>query len=508
MGVSPNRGHQAVVILSTACVLLAVLLADAHRSQDSAEGSRDRAAESLQVAQSTKGSSGVWDSHPDADVARVLMPSLVDARQLGYRETPIDSNRFGMRERNYDVPKKPASLRIVLLGDSYVFGQGVLAEQRLGVHLERELRERAGARAQQIEVLHIGAASWNLVTECAFLRRQLTLLDPDVVIHISVPNDVDDTMGVRGMGLMARNVPRRPAQTDTVVRQLFAHWELHKGAFGHLALGLDHESRSRLDEVGFEIARLAELVEQQGGRYVHVFHWRVLNPVANLHLASRLQAEQAAWLPTSFYFDERIRLADGDDHWSPEGHQVMARYCFGLIDDRQLLPQAKLAPWKDATWALHGLNDDARAAALDPEALRLQQQKPRIVSRFDLGALSKSSAAQVHAGVSAEGFVAPYASLLLARDGGDELQVHGSFLDRPELVGGRVRVSVEGHVVAEFPLQASGPLVRSWPLPSELLEREILSVCFESDDWVYSLPTLRECHSFRIESVAIGNSSR
>ncbi|GEM_PF-2908333 len=43
------------------------------------------------------GRSGLWDSHPDADVGRVLQPDLEGQRDV---QTLVDSNLFGLRERD------------------------------------------------------------------------------------------------------------------------------------------------------------------------------------------------------------------------------------------------------------------------------------------------------------------------------------------------------------------------------------------------------------------------
>ncbi len=79
---------------------------------------------------------GIWDSHNDPDVGRVLQPML--DRQDG-RVGRIASNRFGMREREYAVPKPPGLIRVVILGDSLVYGLGVREEDRVGVFLEEYL---------------------------------------------------------------------------------------------------------------------------------------------------------------------------------------------------------------------------------------------------------------------------------------------------------------------------------------------------------------------------------
>jgi hypothetical protein len=343
-----HAAFKAIVALATLCVLLAALAgrlwwtqragpgapegpepagsarpgqavaaADGVDSPHGAGGAPRAPGAEQVIASLVAAGSGLWDSHPDADVARVLQPGLRDRDDLG---TAVSSNAFGMREREYALPRPEGTLRIVLLGDSFVYGMGVAADERLGVVLERALAERLGPLAPPVEVLHLGVSSWNLVAECAFVRRQLSLLQPDVLVHFVVPNDLDDTVGVRGMGLLARQVPRRPEQADTVLSMTFSRWALDPQSHGLLPWGMDDESGLRLAEGAAELSRLARLVEAQGGRYLLVVNWQRLAPVALAHLAAPLRPEQVVVLPESFYRDARYRISEADEHWNAAIH--------------------------------------------------------------------------------------------------------------------------------------------------------------------------------------------
>ena len=69
-------------------------------------------------------------------------------------------------------------MRVVLLGDSYVYGNKVMADERLGVHLESFLNDRKAAGDVEVECLHIGIPSWNILSECAYIRRTITDYEP------------------------------------------------------------------------------------------------------------------------------------------------------------------------------------------------------------------------------------------------------------------------------------------------------------------------------------------
>jgi len=446
---------------------------------------------------------GLWDSSPDADVARVLQPGLVNRDDNGIR---VSSNAYGMRERDYALPKPAGTLRIVLLGDSFIYGMGVQAEQRFGVLLERLMGERltaAGLAAPPIEVLHLGMTSWNIVAECAFLRRQLSLLQPDLVVQVVVPNDVDDTVGVRGMGVLARLVPRHPEQADVALSMNFGRWALDPQSKGLLGWGMDDESRLRLQEAGDELARLAHLVEAQGGRYLLVAHWQAFNAVAAEFLASRLRPEQVCWLPTSFYRDERYRLSAADEHWNPAGHERMAAVLYGWIEERGLLPAVKLPRWDEARAFADELDHAGSVEAHRPGALAGQQASKRPSSTVDLARLDPVTSGQIHGGIAKDGSVGPFASLLLARDGGRTLHVTGRCLPRAELDGAQVQVFVDREPVGSIALAAGAPIDFRAPLPDAALAHDWVTLRLQAGDFVYAGADLRQCVAFKLERAAI-----
>jgi hypothetical protein len=81
---------------------------------------------------------GEFDTHPDADLGHVNLKGTYE-RSFG----KVEINTYGScASARYALPKPPGTVRVVLLGDSFVWGWELPAEQRMGVHLERALLER------------------------------------------------------------------------------------------------------------------------------------------------------------------------------------------------------------------------------------------------------------------------------------------------------------------------------------------------------------------------------
>jgi hypothetical protein len=490
----------ALLSAALAAALAATWLREGRGAADPAadllDATREEAIERLVAA-----TSGVHDSHPDADVSKILLPSLQGALD---GKTPVDSNRFGLREADWQVPKPAGVVRVVVLGDSFVFGMGVAADQRLGVHLQRELAARAAASpAPAVEVLHVGIVSWSLVAECSFLRRQLALLQPNLVVHHVVPNDLDDTTGVRGFGMQARSVPRRPEQADAMVSATWGRRELHPQARGLLAWAQDGEGRARLDEAAGEIARLHAAVRAAGARYLLLVNWHAYQAVARQAFAPLLAEDELAFLPSSHYRDQTLRISEADEHWSPAGHEDVARVLYGALRARGLLPQLELAAWPEAEDRSAAVLQEGYAEAFREGALERALERQVVGSEIVTERWTPEAAGQVHTGIYKDGMVSPFACFVLARGDGTTLRLAGRALERPELDGARVDVLVDGHPAGSFTLQAGRPIDFTAPLPEGAAAHDWLAVRLQASDFAYDGDDLRRCISLHLERAAI-----
>lgn len=446
---------------------------------------------------------GVWDSHPDAEVARVLQPNL---KGRALEAITIDSNEWGLRERPFALPKPAGTTRIVFLGDSFVMGYGIKAEDRVGVHLEQLLREDAAVAGQPgaaIECLHFGVNTWNVVSECAFLRRQLSLVAPDLVVQIAIRNDLDDNPGARGMGALANWWPRWPERADS-----FLFVESPRFAFGTkennwLLFGLDWESRSRFEEAGRSIGALARAIGAMGGRYLLFNSYSGLLATAQGYLAKELQPPQSVPFPSSFNKDERYRNSRSDAHWNRAGHQQVALFLHDVIRTRGLLPKLPLRERPEAAAVVAALLPEAEREVAKPATLKGLLERRAIASALDFRRIDADGAAQVHGGVIKGGYLSAYASLLLRSEGRTTLKITGRGLGRRELDGASIAVFVDATQVGTLHPKGTEPFAATFAVPPDLAAQTFVSVRFQADDFVYMLPDLRVCQVAVLEAVEL-----
>lgn len=444
-----------------------------------------------------------FDSHPDPEVGRILIAE----RQIH----GTSSNAIGVRERPFELDKPPGVVRIVLLGDSYVFGLNIPDPDRLGAVLERHLGERAragganGAPPARFECLHLAVNSWNLHAECTFVRRQIDRLRPDLVLQVSVANDLDDVTGVRGFGAEASFAPRHGARADSVLLDRYPGSFLNQNTRNFLARGEDWESRSRFADAleAIRALRAAAAALPGSPRHVLIAHWGPLAPALHRHLGAELEPDSIAYLPLEFSVDKSVWLTPGDAHWNVKGHAQVAEFLYGLIRTRGLLPDVELAPWPEA----ERLAEDWSAAGLASARDGLERMRQLVkdpVAVIDLPEITLEEARQVHGGLDREGLVSPYASLVLHRAPGTRaLHVAGRALPDRSLAGARTRVFLEELEVGALVLRPDAALELRVPVPAALDGREFLDLRLESSDYVYRGDDARHCVVFRLERAAL-----
>jgi lysophospholipase L1-like esterase len=107
-------------------------------------------------------------------------------------DVPFRINGQGLRADEEFAPDHPGRARILLVGDSFVFGIGVELQDTLGEQLERAL-DTDGQPGPPVEVVSVGVPSYGLDHYTKVVERWLPRLRPDLVVVALFPgNDLID----------------------------------------------------------------------------------------------------------------------------------------------------------------------------------------------------------------------------------------------------------------------------------------------------------------------------
>jgi len=99
------------------------------------------------------------------------------------------TNSAGFRGPEYDLRPAPGVFRIVVVGDSFVMGEGVLEEEAYPAVLEDLLNDLAGG--QRYEVLNLGLSGLNINHVVERLKTLGLSFHPDLIVYGLTSNDIE-----------------------------------------------------------------------------------------------------------------------------------------------------------------------------------------------------------------------------------------------------------------------------------------------------------------------------
>ncbi len=260
-------------------------------------------------------------------VPPIYQPFPLSGPMLFYHLTPytqfvevlgatFTTNDLGFRTESMG-PKPQGIKRIVVIGDSWTFGQGVQYEDTFTHRLE-QLLNRKGGRWQ---VYNLGVPGWNTANEVAALRTLFSRLQPDVVVFCPTSNDIDDSYDIWNGRLVNRGF-----DSGAGFRHSYAYQSRWIQAFRSLQTAVD-------------------FLEQRGVPSLIYFlaEWRSLAPYY-----AKLSGLQARYtVVPSEYLESKYRLGSDQDlgqHATAKGHQLIAAYLHNALLEQQLVTELQPLP--------------------------------------------------------------------------------------------------------------------------------------------------------------------
>jgi hypothetical protein len=298
----------------------------------------------------------------------------------------VRTNSLGLRGPEV-APRKPAGTRrVIVVGDSYVFGQGVDDDQTMPARLSRRLNDRGPGR---YEVVNLGVNSYSTDQELILLEELGPRLEPDIVVLFVCDNDFEANMqdfvnqryytpyfvlGADGR-LTRRNVPvpgftawqrtklwlGQRSEVWNGVRSRRSDIPWVAGALGALQVATPMKPQS--DELALTAAlvvAMRDLSARLGAEFV-VMNTGQRGEIVSRHQRLRplLRREGIRLLGIEGNLGEaRARQPSrpwdfpNDTHWNVASHELVAHITFNFLEASALLDEA--APAKGAARAPAG----------------------------------------------------------------------------------------------------------------------------------------------------------
>ena len=275
-----------------------------------------------------------------------------------FKEQPLTTNRWGMRDRDRLLAKPEGTYRIALLGPSHVMGAGVADGETFADFLEERLNRSAAPETNiRYEVLNFGVTNYSLLQQLAMLEERAVMFQPDVVIitssreaqgrvirhlaqvivsGITIPYPDLDAL-IRRLGIKTVTNPGFPVPFEKVRALL--------GTVGIKTRMPENEAASRIRPaadsiVRWTLERIAAVTSAHGA--VPVF--LALNLVLDLSAGEsrRLEEADAAGFLVFNLLDlwqnrdkSALQVAEWDRHPNAAGHRLIANRLFELMQQHR-----------------------------------------------------------------------------------------------------------------------------------------------------------------------------
>lgn len=292
---------------------------------------------------------------PDPDLIWRLKPSssgILATNQLGFRDTTYKAN---------------ADYKILLLGDSVSWGDGVRMEKSYPFLLERMLN--LDYPGKTFEVINTGVPGYSTFQQLIYLKKQGVKLKPNIIIHQFCLNDIVERYSVLfeyGGDNIFLGIDTRPSISglngfmvrhsrayEWIIRYLI-NFQSKKQEYAVIQLAQDKlstELENAWQLVLSEITQIAQIAKQENIPYLLVvapYRFQLLNPSktsqpqARLQQFSRKRNFKFFDLLDGFYTQHQLSatpLFNDENHFSEIGHMLTATLLsdqFFLRADSQL----------------------------------------------------------------------------------------------------------------------------------------------------------------------------
>jgi hypothetical protein len=255
-----------------------------------------------------------------------MKDEIVPSVRIVFHGASLSTNRWGMRDKDYELNKPENAYRVAMLGASQVFGSGVADDETFEWVLEERLnRERNGSGFAQYEILNFASPGYSPLQELVVFEKKALPFKPEALFYIASPRE--DISSARHLAAMAIKGVAMPYEYLTTLTQ----------KAGIDSLLTEDQAMKRLKPYSDEMLawlyrRFAAICQQQGIRpvfiYTPVVHKLEKDPEKDAQFMDIAKAAGFAIVDISDAYEnypvETLRVAEWDMHPNAKGHRLLA----------------------------------------------------------------------------------------------------------------------------------------------------------------------------------------
>jgi hypothetical protein len=281
-----------------------------------------------------------WPTIDQTEAARQtgdnLIVELVPSTSIYFHGEKLSTNRWGMRDRDYEKTPAPNTYRIALTGPSFVMGFGVADDEGFEWLLEDRLnRENTGSPYTKYEILNFAVPGYSAIQDLMVLEQKALPFQPNAFFFMAHQREED--------AVVLYLADRISVGADLPYPNLM---ELAHGAGAEPGMA-KAEAERRLKPFGTEILswtyrRIAEVSRAHGILPVWIFMPTLENPLREeeiVHLKGVAEESGFIVLDLSDAYDnqnlESLVVAYWDKHPNAEGHRLIAEDLYRKLREKE-----------------------------------------------------------------------------------------------------------------------------------------------------------------------------
>jgi hypothetical protein len=290
-----------------------------------------------------------WPLIQDTSLAKMTddfyIMDLTPSTQQTFHGAQFTTNRWGMRDQEYEKAKAPGTYRIVVLGPSFVMGSGVADNEIFEALLEDRLnRENSGEPYSQYELLNFGVSGYSALQELYVLDTEALDFEPNAIIFVA--HQLEEKITVRNFANRIQSGSEIPYD---YLRQIAAESSINPEMTASEAERLMTPYGPEL--VSWTYQQVVARAKEKGVVPIWVFVPTLESPLNIQEKDALEQTAQAAGFITVDLSDlyegqdiSSLIVAEWDKHPNAKGHSLIAENLYQALQQKQDLIPLGLSP--------------------------------------------------------------------------------------------------------------------------------------------------------------------
>jgi len=274
----------------------------------------------------------VWQPGSMRATGNMLEYEMVPNLETTFKNKKVTTNRWGMRDRNYDLVAPADTYRIAILGASAAFGSGVADEEVFETLLEGMLNnDQLYKDGVEFEILNFSKYARVTLQQMLVMESKVIRFKPDVMMLVVHHNEA--RRGLEALAKMVKNdIDVRYPFIQSVINLAGVDSKMRKYEIEKRLLPYADELLANTYHAIASISRDHEIVPVLV--FLPITYERLEDADIAAHMAA---AETAGFVVLSMrdiydeYEPDELDVAAWDDHPNAFAHKLIADRLYGMI---------------------------------------------------------------------------------------------------------------------------------------------------------------------------------